>query len=53
MIWICDIPGASAAVSAWHLALEVGLAVFVVVGGITFLTLAVRAYRRADRPTGG
>jgi hypothetical protein len=53
MIWTCDIPGASAAVSAWHLALEVGLAVFVVVGGLTFLALALRAYRRAEQPSNG
>ncbi len=47
MIWTCDIPGASAAVSAWHLALEVGLAAFVVIGGLLFLSMAVRAYQRS------
>jgi hypothetical protein len=46
MIWTCDIPGASTAVSAWHLALELGLAAFVVVGGLTFLSMALVAYRR-------
>jgi hypothetical protein len=46
MIWTCDIPGASTAASAWHLALEVGLAVFVVIGGCLFLAMAWRAYRR-------
>lgn len=46
MTWICDIPGATPAVTAWHLALEVGLAAFVVVGGIVFLALAFVAYRR-------
>jgi hypothetical protein len=46
MTWICDIPGASPAVSAWHFALELGLAAFVVVGGMWFLGLAVIAYRR-------
>jgi hypothetical protein len=46
MTWICDIPGADAARSAWHFALHVGLATFVVGAGILFLTLAVIAYRR-------
>jgi hypothetical protein len=46
MTWVCDIPGASAAVSALHLALHVGLAVFVVGAGMLFLALAVVAYRR-------
>lgn len=53
MTWICDIPGASAAVSAWHLALELSLAAFVVVGGLTFLALGLRAYRRAEQPSSG
>lgn len=46
MIWTSDIPVASAPVSAWHLALEVGPAAFVVVGGLVFLSMAVVAYRR-------
>lgn len=46
MTWVCDIPGATAAVSAMHFALHVGLAAFVVGGGLLFLGLAVAAYRR-------
>jgi xanthine/uracil/vitamin C permease (AzgA family) len=46
MTWVCDIPGATAAVSAMHFALHVGLAAFVVGGGLLFLALAVVAYRR-------
>jgi hypothetical protein len=46
MTWVCDIPGATAAVSALHLALHVGLALFVVGAGTLFLALAVVAYRR-------
>jgi hypothetical protein len=46
MSWICDIPGASAMVSALHFALHVSLAAFVVVAGVVFLALAVIAYRR-------
>jgi hypothetical protein len=46
MTWVCDIPGASATVSALHFALHVSLAVFVVVAGLVFLGLAVIAYRR-------
>lgn len=53
MTWICDIPGATPAVTAWHLALELGLAAFVVIGGLTFLALGWRAYRRAERPSRG
>ena len=45
---ICDIAGASATVSAVHFALEMSLAAFVVVGGSSFLTLGVIAYRRAS-----
>lgn len=45
--WVCDIPGADAATSAWHLALHVGLAAFVVVAGVAFLVLGVIAYRRS------
>jgi hypothetical protein len=44
--WICDIPGADAATSAWHLALQLGLAGFVVGAGVVFLVLAVLAGRR-------
>jgi hypothetical protein len=46
MTWVCDIPGASAAVSTLHFALHVGLASFVVGAGVVFLTLGFRAYRR-------
>jgi hypothetical protein len=46
LTWICDIPGASPAVSAWHFTLELGLAAFVVIGGLWFLGSAVIAYRR-------
>jgi hypothetical protein len=46
MTWVCDIPGATAAVSAMHFALHVGLAAFVVGGGLLFMALAVVAYRR-------
>jgi hypothetical protein len=46
MNWVCDIPGADAATSSWHFALQAGLATFVVGAGILFLTLAVVAYRR-------
>ena len=49
VIWVCDIPGADAATSAWHLALQLGLAAFVVVGGIVFLLLALVTYRRPVR----
>jgi hypothetical protein len=46
MKWVCDIPGADTATSAWHFALQFGLAAFVVGAGVVFLTLAVIAYRR-------
>jgi hypothetical protein len=46
LTWICDIPGASPGVSAWHFTLELGLAAFVVIGGLWFLGTAVVAYRR-------
>jgi hypothetical protein len=46
MTWVCDIPGATPAVSAMHFALHVGLAAFVVGAGFLFLTLAVLAYRK-------
>lgn len=46
MFWICDIPGADAATSAWHLTLHVGLATIVVIVGIVFLGLAVIGYRQ-------
>jgi hypothetical protein len=50
MNWVCDIPGASAATSAMHFALQLGLASFVVVGGVVFLGLALIAYRRSAAP---
>ena len=46
MTWVCDIPGATATTSTLHFALHASLAVFVVVAGIAFLTMAVIAYRR-------
>jgi hypothetical protein len=46
MTWVCDIPGATATTSAWHLALHAGLAVLVVATGVTFLAFAIVAYRR-------
>lgn len=46
MTWVCDIPGASATVSALHFALHISLAAFVVGAGLVFVTLAVIAYRR-------
>lgn len=46
MTWVCDIPGASAATSAMHVALHVGLAALVVGAGLVFLGLALVAYRR-------
>ena len=46
MTWVCDIPGASATTAAWQIALHASLAAFVVVAGVTFLSLAVAAYRR-------
>lgn len=48
MTWVCDIPGATAAVSAWHFALHVSLAAIVVGAGVAFLVLAVIAYRRRE-----
>ena len=45
--WVCDIPGADAPPSAWHFALHVGLAAFVVGAGIVFLALALIADRRS------
>lgn len=45
MSWVCDIPGASAALSVLHLTLHVGLAAAVVLGGATFLALGLRSYR--------
>jgi phosphatidylglycerophosphate synthase len=46
MTWVCDIPGATTAVSAMHFAVHVGLAAFVVGGGLMFLAFAVIAYRQ-------
>jgi hypothetical protein len=46
LTWLCPIPGADPATVAWHAALMLGLAGFVVVGGALFLLLAVIAYRR-------
>jgi hypothetical protein len=46
MTWVCDIPGATATVSALHFALHLGLASFVVGAGSLFLALAIVAYRR-------
>lgn len=45
MTWTCDIPGADAATSAWHLTLHVGLTTIVVIVGTVFLRLAMIAYR--------
>ena len=60
MTWVCDIPGASATTAAWHLALHASLAAFVVLAGVTFVGLAIVAYRRplpaaapADRGVAG
>lgn len=52
MNWVCDIPGADGATSAAHLALHLGLALFVVGAGALFLWLAVIAYRRQPAATG-
>jgi hypothetical protein len=46
MTWVCDIPGASAALSTMHFLLHIGLAGFVIGAGAVFLALAVVAYRR-------
>jgi hypothetical protein len=45
--WLCPIPGSDPATAAWHAALMLGLAGFVVIGGAIFLILAVLAYRGA------
>jgi hypothetical protein len=50
MTWVCDIPGASATTATLHLALHVGLALFVIGAGIAFLVLAVHAYRQPLEP---
>jgi ABC-type branched-subunit amino acid transport system permease subunit len=48
-MFICDISTVGAGVHAWHLALHVGLAGFVSLGGGIFLTLGAIAHRRARR----
>ncbi len=46
---ICDIAAVGPAVHAWHLALHLGLATVVSVGGSIFLALGVRSHRRTMR----
>ena len=43
---ICDIATVGPAVHAWHLALHLGLATVVSMGGALFLAIGVRAHRR-------
>jgi hypothetical protein len=50
MTWVCDIPGASGTTATLHFALQLGLAAFVVVAGIAFLSAAFVAYRRPIDP---
>jgi hypothetical protein len=51
--YVCQIPGADASTAAWHAAVQLGLAAFVVVAGAVFLALAIVTFRRpvAGRPT--
>jgi hypothetical protein len=46
---ICDIAAVGPAVHAWHVALHMGLATVVSLGGGLFLGLGVRAHRRTMR----
>ena len=46
---ICDIASVGATVHTWHVALHLGLATVVSLGGGTFLALGVRAHRRTMR----
>lgn len=48
-MFICDIATVGATVHTWHIALHLGLAAVVSLGGATFLGLGVRAHRRTMR----
>lgn len=48
--WLCPIPGADPTTMAFHAALMLGLAAFVLVAGTMFLVLALIAYRRPLEP---
>ena len=48
-MFICDISTVGATVHAWHLALHMGLATIVSLGGVSFLGLGFRAHRRTMR----
>ena len=48
--WICHIPGADPTTMAFHAALTLGLAAFVLVAGAAFLAFALIAYRRPLEP---
>jgi len=45
--FVCTIPGADAATSAWHAAVHLGLTAFVLVAGSVFLVLGFVSYRRS------
>jgi hypothetical protein len=49
---ICDIATVGPAVHAWHVALHMGLATVVSLGGAMFLGLGVRAHRRTMKELG-
>jgi hypothetical protein len=44
-MFVCPIPGADAVTIAWHAGLHYGLAAVILVAGVVFLGLGVRAYR--------
>lgn len=48
-MFLCDIATVGPTVHAWHVALHLGLASLVSVGGSLFLGLGVAAHRRARR----
>ena len=48
-MFICDIASVGPAVHAWHLALHMGLATVVSLGGTIFLGLGITAHRRTMR----
>jgi hypothetical protein len=51
--FVCGIPGADASTVAWHAAVHLGLAAFIVAAGAVFLTVAIVTFRRtAPRPGG-
>jgi hypothetical protein len=52
-MFVCDIPNATAAVQAFHIALHVGLAAVVSTSGAMFLALGAIAHRRARRAARG